>query len=190
LDPKSNEFDIVAIYRDACPKIVFENRLVPYDSVAFLVEVKKTLSLPFITKDLEKFEKLNNVRVSYRHAESEMDRPLRVLFYCESEIDSKELKRVLTEKEQSWDLCTILDKGIIAANKNLPFNKQVLGRTQHVFEGRNPLVKMMFFATTSTTKDISKGWMLYWNLFRSTAPHGRNLLIKGSSSKNLQRKTQ
>ena len=169
LEERSNEFDIVAIYQNSIPKIVFERRLIPYDSVAFIIEVKKKLTLPFIKADLEKFEKLNNIRISQKHDKSMLNRPLRALFYCESQIDDEELKALLSDKEQSWDLCTILDKDVLILNRNLPLNKMVFKRVEDVWEGRNSLLKGMFYASISTKFDISKGWMLYWNLFRSTA---------------------
>jgi hypothetical protein len=170
LKETSNEFDIVAIYQDAVPKVVFERRLVPYDSVAFIIEVKKTLTLPFIKADLKKFEKLNNIRVSKQHDKSMLNRPARALFYCESKIDKDELTNLLLEKEQAWDLCTILDKDVIILNRNLPLKKALSKGNEHLFEGKNPLLKGMFFASVSSNFDVSKGWMLYWNLFRSIAP--------------------
>ena len=105
-----------------------------------------------------------------------LDRPLRALFYCDSKIDIEELKALLLEKEHSWDLCIILDRDVIILNRNLPLNKMVFKRNEHVWEGKNPLLKGMFFASASTNADISKGWMLYWNLFRSIAkPTGKGL---------------
>ena len=169
LKETSNEFDIVAIYRDSIPKVVFKRRLIPYDSVAFIVEVKKKLTLPFIRADLKKFEKLNNIRISKKHENSMLTRPLRALFYCESQIDTDKLKAILSDNEESWDLCVILDKDVVILNRNLPL-KQFLSKSYvNHWEGKNPLLKSMFFASASTYRDIGKGWMLYWNLFRSTA---------------------
>ncbi len=169
LKETSNEFDIVAIYQDAVPKVVFERRLVPYDSVAFIIEVKKTLTLPLIKADLEKFEKLNNIRVSQQHEKSMLNRPVRALFYCESQIDTEELTALLLNKEQAWDLCIILDREVIILNRNLPLKKVLFKSNEHLWEGKNPLLKGMFFASVSSNADIRKGWMLYWNLFRSSA---------------------
>ena len=47
---KQNEFDVVAIYKNALPKLVY-SRFVPYDSVAFIAEVKQTLKLRFEVND-------------------------------------------------------------------------------------------------------------------------------------------
>jgi hypothetical protein len=176
LKEASNEFDIVAIYQDAVPKVVFERRLVPYDSVAFIIEVKKSLTLPYVKNDLEKFEKLNNIRISQKHNQSLLNRPLRALFYCESQIDIAELNKLLIEKELSWDICTILDKNVVIINRNLPINKMVFKSQEHIWEGKNPLLKGMYFTCTSTNVDISKGWRLYWNLFRSIAPKDGEVL--------------
>ena len=57
-----NEFDVVAIYRDAVPKLR-HHRLVPYDAVAFIIEVKQNLRLSFLKKDLMKLRKLNELKV-------------------------------------------------------------------------------------------------------------------------------
>jgi hypothetical protein len=169
LKETANEFDIVAIYNNAVPKIVYERRLVPYDSVAFLVEVKQTLTLQAIRDDLLKLEKLNNIRVSKKHEKSMLNRPLRALFYYESKIDPQKLNTLLLEKEQSWDLCIILDKDVVILNKTLPLNKIVFKKDKPIWEGKNALLKGMFFASASTYIDIFKGWMVYWNLFRSVS---------------------
>lgn len=117
---KENEFDIVATYKNAVPKLV-HHRLVPYDSVAFVIEVKQTLTLPNLEKDLGKLEKLSKLPVSNNRCGLYTDkrifkgyrinRPLRILFYFEAEAKEDEVFKLLEGSlAKSWDLCIILKK--------------------------------------------------------------------------------
>jgi hypothetical protein len=46
----------------------------------------------------------------------------------------------------------------------------IFKRDEPAWEGGNALLKGMFFASISTyTTGLFEGWMIYWNLFRSSA---------------------
>ena len=57
-----NEFDVVATYKTVVPRIVLkvhETSFLPYDAVAFIAEVKQTVTKAGLESDLKKFDKLD-----------------------------------------------------------------------------------------------------------------------------------
>lgn len=62
---EENEFDVVATYKNALPKIVLQRGktpFIPYDSTAFITEVKQTLTKSNLNKDLKKLGKLSMLK--------------------------------------------------------------------------------------------------------------------------------
>jgi hypothetical protein len=178
-----NEFDVVAIYKDAVPKLV-HHRLVPYDSVAFITEAKQTLTLPKLEEDLQKFEKLRTLQVADNRRRTFADkrvitvprihRPLRFLFYYEAEADMEKVRQLLEcEHKDAWDICVVLKRNAVIVNTTLPFVKTVWFKDSPVWEGKYPLLKGMFFTCTSIEGDFVDSWLIFWNLFRSTV-HEKN----------------
>lgn len=128
-----NEFDVVATYKISKPRLVFQLEnftFVPYDAVAFLIEVKQTLTKDAITKDLEKLRKLNSLKLTDRRFGPSIGGSvttksiLKILFYYEKEISSETLAEELG-KEDSWDIAVILkDNRLLARISSFPMLKK------------------------------------------------------------------
>jgi len=178
-DPRENEFDILALYKNAVPKLVY-GRFIPYDSVAFIVEVKQTLKLDNLEKDLLKFSKLNELIVGTRfllprpyetYSPLKIDRPVRILLYYEASIDKDKGFNLLNEKySDSWDILLIVKEGEVYLNTTLPLVTTAFKSTEFTW-GKIPLLIMMFTTCISIHGDFVNSWGIFWNLLRSEA-HG------------------
>ncbi|HML03608.1 MAG TPA: DUF6602 domain-containing protein [Candidatus Bathyarchaeia archaeon] len=174
-----NEFDVVAIHKNAVPKIVI-NRFVPFDSVAFITEVKQTLTVENLESDLIKLGKLSLLKVSDRSQIGnlpsnfnieKMRRPLRLLFYYEQKADFEKVKRLLeVDYKESWDLFVVLTQHLVICNTTMPLITNVMNRNAPMMDYGYPLLKGMFFACISTGGVFVDSWLVFWNLFRSIAP--------------------
>lgn len=177
-----NEFDVVAVYKNAIPKLVYQ-RLVPYDSVAFVAEAKQTLTLTALKKDLEKFRKLAELKTD-RHRfhlfpqihdrEGKypyLERPLRMLFYYEAKANGEKVHQLLCgELGKFWDICVILKKKVVLLNSTL-YLVETIKKPEHYTRDPNyPLIKAMFFTCWSIDGTFVDSWLIFWNLFRSTLP--------------------
>jgi hypothetical protein len=175
-----NEFDIVATYKNATPKIVYQ-RLIPYDSVAFIIEAKQTLKLDkkHLINDLEKFDKLNNLIVATHRVSGQypavsnpfkLNRPLRILFYYEQKADVNKFFNILVQFRKAWDLCIILDENRIVLNSTLPYFQHIIRKRYPKAKTASlighPLLKGMFFASTFVESNFVNSWTLFGNLFR------------------------
>lgn len=177
LTPKENEFDVIAIYTNAIPKVV-HHRLVPYDSVAFIIEAKQTLTLPNLKADLLKFDKISKLKVANNRpniiatsrvfAPFKIKKPLRFLFYYEGEIkDEKLIETLEGEHRKAWDICVILKKNIVFLNSTLPYVKTLWKDAHFARALKYPLLKGMFFTCLSLEGNFVDSWLIFWNLFRS-----------------------
>lgn len=175
---KENEFDIVATYKSATPKIIHQ-RLIPYDSVAFIVEAKQTVKVSEdnLIHDLEKFERLSELEVSkerfsnqninpYRFA---INRPLRILFYYKQSVDPQKFFDTLT-KYKAWDVCIILKENEIVLNSTLPYFKEEIKKKHPEAKTARligyPLLKGIFFTSAFIKNSFVDSWRLYGNLLR------------------------
>jgi hypothetical protein len=179
LKPEQNEFDVVAIYRNAMPKLVL-NRMVPYDSIAFIVEAKQTLTTPFLRSDLKKFSKLEELKVNPNRGkripdlidsqgkEVTLKRPLRFLFYYEAKADMKKVNQLLCgELGKFWDICVVLKENTVLLNKTLPFRFRL--NEQYDADLNYPLLKAMLFTTYNIEGIYFDSWLVFFNLFKSVA---------------------
>jgi hypothetical protein len=182
LKPEENEFDVVAIYKNALPKLVYQ-RLIPYDSVAFIVEAKQTLTLRDLRKDLKKLCKLAELKSEkYRlrllpklrdkqGKEVALDRPLRFLFYYESHAKSEKVHEILSgELCKFWDICVILKDKVLLWNSTLPSPFKPRNDWQFDRDVNYPLLKAMWFTSLAIEGVYVDSWLVFWNLFRSIAP--------------------
>jgi hypothetical protein len=164
LKATENEFDVVALHKDSVPRLV-HRRLVPYDSVAFIIEVKQTMTLENLEKDLVKFSKLDSLKVN---AEK---RPLRVLFYYEAKAEHAKAFELLDKYCNSWDVCVILKENITYVScTNEWVSKQFKGN-KFVQDPDYPLINMMFFTCFFIQRENTP-WLIFWNLIRSTKAVG------------------
>jgi len=183
--PKENEFDLIATYKNAIPKLVY-HRLVPYDSVAFIIEVKQTLKLPELKKDLLKFDKLNKLQVADNrtgiYASSgvftsfKVKRPLRFLFYYEAEAKVEKIFQILEgEYGKSWDVCVVLKDEVVFLNSTLPYVQERWKGAHFVRDFDYPLLKGMFFTCIFIEGNFVDSWLIFWNLFRSLIHSAKKL---------------
>lgn len=124
--PKENEFDVVATFKISSPRIILETegmRYIPYDAVAFLVEVGQTLDKSKLEHDLGKLSRVSllahygltgAVRLSSNHA---VERPLRILFYHEREVSWNVLVDLLRSSSDCWDLLFVVREGLLLVNR-------------------------------------------------------------------------
>ena len=126
-----NEIDIVATYKTATPNIVFEAgdmSWVPYDGVSFLCEVKSSLSKSSLESDLEKIEKLVDLRDSpedrfhtYTSTPYSVNHQLMCLVYDEENIADSSKSDLLEEYSDVWDLMLVVEEDEMYVNSTLPF---------------------------------------------------------------------
>jgi hypothetical protein len=183
LRPEQNEFDVVAIYKNTLPKLVYQRRVL-YDSVAFIVETKQTLTSSSLEADLKKFSKLDELKIDkYRlrllpklidmpGKEVTLKRPLRFLFYYEAEVEDKEVHRMLCgEFGEFWDICLIFKENVVWLNSTLPLIRRQWGDVPCVRDVNSPLLKAMAYTSVSIEGFYLDSWLIFWNLFRSAAPN-------------------
>ncbi len=178
--PEENEFDVVAIYKNAVPKLVHDIRHIPYDAVAFVTEISQTLDLSKLRKDLGKFMKLSKLQVSHerfrfrRYADPKaqgqinpvpsISRPVRVLLYYEAEASEKKVFNILTKNGDYWDMFLILKKKILLINTTLPIVSKWFKSDMPILEKSFPLLKAMIFICYSVEGRFVDSLRLFWNL--------------------------
>jgi len=129
--PTENEFDIVATYKTAVPKILLEHerqKFIPYDSVAFIIQVKQDLDKGKLKSDLEKFRKLRSLplypgrvpaSVEYPadlHAGGRNELPLSILFYIRKNISDRAMESLLREFKDYWDFLVVVEDKKLLVN--------------------------------------------------------------------------
>jgi hypothetical protein len=128
-DEGQNEFDVVATFRTASPRLVMkvgDMTYLPYDGTAFVIEVKQTLERTALKRDLDKLRKLDSFDTSNRFGRPafktsfSIERPLKILLYYEARIDENSLEELLNQYAQSWDMVLVFSKDILYGNRALP----------------------------------------------------------------------
>ena len=139
-----NEFDVVATYKTAIPKIVLEighGIFIPLDAVAFISEIKQTLTKTSLNEDLEKFKKLSTLPVSQnrmgsmgwrrrvRKGDEWGDKfvkegvPIpKILIYYESEIDEQFINEMLNSYKGFWDAIVLVKDDNLFLNPDSVLN--------------------------------------------------------------------
>lgn len=128
--PAQNEIDVVAVFPQARPQIVFETEgmtWVPYHGVAFICEVKSSLTTTALREDLQKTAKLQEIEREEGFGvtiggSANVDHQLKCLVYDKSSSVSEEtLLDILESKKEAWDLVLLVEDDEIIANPDLPF---------------------------------------------------------------------
>lgn len=158
-----NEFDVIATFKNACPRIVLEVdgvKFIPYDAVAFITEIKQTLSATHLKEDLEKLGKLNTFDCSERFggitftATSSIERPMKTLFYLDATIDEDTLHTMLLSNTESWDLLLVLSKDEVIGNRELPIVREVAIGTDKL-EVFSPHSLLQFILLTESSMTLA-----------------------------------
>lgn len=131
-----HEIDVVALFRQANPQIVFdieEMTYVPLEGVAFICEVKNKVDKGRLEGDLEKLSKLRNLTNSDRSfgpmisGDYTTTNQLLCLVYDQSQIADETRNELLWDYKFAWDIVLIIDDDEIFINTQLPssdiFNK-------------------------------------------------------------------
>lgn len=136
------EIDVVGIFNTTAPKIVLKaghSVIIPYDAIALLAEVKSVLNKERLTEDLQRLEKLMQLKVFenrfpikkiiginekvFGFPEMRADIPLRLLMYFKTPKDNTIRDELLNRYSGVWDIVFLVDKEEIILNKDLPFAK-------------------------------------------------------------------
>ena len=129
LTPEKDEYDVVATFNNACPRIVLLRdpmKYVPLDAVAFLIEVKQTLTKTDLGEDLEKLECISSSDTSGRFGATfkgafSVDYPIKILAYYEKSIKNDEFFKLLNEQLNNWDMIIIVKDDLLFVNPTLPW---------------------------------------------------------------------
>lgn len=178
-----NEFDVVTTYKNTLPRIILEagkTPFIPYDSTAFITEVKQTLTKSNFDKDLGKLGKLSKLKLGENvrlpklgvvHTQFRLGRPLRILFYYEKEMKDALIWQHLRRSEDTCDFLVIFRKNWTVLNSHLPIAKQISSDLKKP-EGRPaleqiyPLTKLMYYLTLSIEYPIMvNAWGIFETLF-------------------------
>ena len=137
-----NEFDVVATYKTAIPKIVLEvgdSKFIPLDAVAFIAEIEQTLDKNRLKKDLEKFKKLSTLPVSrdrigtliwksrkgdkWKEKFIKEDVPIpKISIYYERKINEQSLTKTLNSYKGYWDAIVLVKDEILLLNPDSVLN--------------------------------------------------------------------
>jgi len=177
---EENEFDLVAAYKNALPKIVMsihKRAVISYDAVAFVTEVKQTLTKPHLENDMDKLRRLSllklgqNVFIPPIRTPFSLARPLRILFYFEREIDEKLLWGSLVKSEHWCDFLVIADENKVFLNRHLPITKQIVADLKRqpessVLQPTHALMKLMYYLTMTVQYPmLVNAWGIFEKLF-------------------------
>lgn len=128
-----NEFDVVATFKTASPRIILESRdisYIPLDAVAFIIEVKQTLDKTKLENDIQKMKILKELRLSNRFGRT-LIYPMKIFFYYEKKIAKETLEKILVENSDFWDIVIIYQDDRMYANSHLPY----IARIQKILKG-------------------------------------------------------
>jgi hypothetical protein len=159
LKPSENEFDVVATFKNACPRLVLKTEgatYVPLDAVAHVVEVKQTLEMPGLKSDLDKLNVLDKVAAqfsfgSFFHGDWTVMRPLKILFYYEAAIDTGSMIALLSQRS-GWDMLAVFRDDLLLGNRSLPAFQRMKGNpsAENIAAIHpNALIQMLLVAAAS-----------------------------------------
>ena len=173
-----NEFDIVATFNSACPKIVFQTntlKYIPLDAVAFLIEVKQTITKPALKDDLDKMDYISKINTDGRFGVTftgmySVSHPIKILAYYDKQIDDEEFFNTLIEHLEDWDIILLVEEDILYVNPILPWvNKRW---KKHEIEKFHPhalfwiiliiSLSLTISPITNTASTFANMWMSYY----------------------------
>ncbi len=163
----SNEIDVIATFRNASPNLILkiqDTEFVPYDAVAFMIEVKERMDKSNLEVDLDKLRKIAMLPLTPDRCQPPLtgsyniERPLRILFYYDISIDDREEERLLLEHYSDWDLIVVLQKDVIILNMSLPISDilpEQFKNVQIFHWEQNPLVSLLLIILASVPMPLS-----------------------------------
>ena len=132
-----DEIDLVASFKNAKPRIIFETgsgagelKWVPYEAVAFICEVKSQLTKQAIESDFDKLESISQlnstiedrfgVTVSGNYT---IQDPLQCLVYDQESIADETLDDILMQNQEHWHMVLIVENDVLILNRRLPLSE-------------------------------------------------------------------
>jgi len=171
-----NDFDVVATFKNACPKIVLrvgDTNFIPFDAAAFIIEVKQTLNKENLAKDLEKLGKLISFDCSGRFGISftgqfSIDRPIKTLLYYESSVAGDTVVKMLLDNVKSWDLLLDFSNDVVIGNAALPIVKANMGADKllGVFASHSLLNYILLTQSSITLAPVTETMRVFLSLLR------------------------
>lgn len=145
-----DELDVIAAFSNATPRILFEAgpkggqlSWLPYQSAAFVCEVKSQLTKEALENDLGKLEKLAGLDETIEgrfgatiSGSLTVDYPLRCLVYADASIADDTLQELLQENKGYWDLLLIVETDALLINRNLPFAEAIVPEEPTIPKGQ------------------------------------------------------
>ncbi|WP_336363181.1 DUF6602 domain-containing protein [Halalkalicoccus salilacus] len=133
----NDEIDLVASFKEAKPKIMFETgsgagelKWVPYVAVAFICEVKSQLTKQAIESDFDKLKSISqlNPTIKNRFKASMGGKytiwdPLQCLVYDRESIADETLDNILMKNQEHWHMVLIVENDTLILNRSLPFSE-------------------------------------------------------------------
>lgn len=132
--PSQNEIDVVAVFPQSKPQIVFESNnmsWVPYHGVAFICEVKSALTTTALRDDLDKTGKLSEMEREGGFGVTigggvTVDYQLKCLVYDEVQsVSTETIYDILEQNKDAWELVLLVEENELIANPKLPFSETV-----------------------------------------------------------------
>jgi len=162
--PIENEFDIVATYKTAVPRIILKHegevnekksefKYIPYDSVAFIIQVKQDLDKGKLKSDLEKLKKIRSLPLCPGRIPASVTypntlyiggpsvSPLNILFYLRGSISNEAIESLLKEFKDCWDFLVIVEDKILLINYRIvtTLNKLAKENLQNLKRGSDKI---------------------------------------------------
>lgn len=131
-----DEIDLVASFSQAKPRIIFETgegkgelRWVPFESVAFICEVKSQLTKQSLTDDFEKLKSISMISEGINNrfgpiitGDYTLEEPLQCLVYDKSSIADATLDEILQDNNQHWHMVLIVENDVLLLNRTIPIS--------------------------------------------------------------------
>lgn len=130
--PSENEIDVVAIFPQSKPQVVFEAdnlSWIPYHGVAFICEVKSALTTTALRDDLAKTGKLAEIEREDGFGvtiggSTTVNYQLKCLVYDEvKSVSIDTIYDILEQNIDAWDLLLLVERNELIANPKLPFSE-------------------------------------------------------------------
>lgn len=145
------EIDVVATFKQSKPRVLLslgqeENSLkwVPFESMAFMCEIKANLTKKNLENDFKKLEPITKVSEGLEDRFGVtasgnycVDYPLRCLVYDEESISQETMSKILENNIEFWDLILLVKKDLLIVNHKLPIADYFKNRLEksNLFDG-------------------------------------------------------
>lgn len=164
-----DEIDLVATFAQAKPRIIFktggnegELRWVPFESVAFICEVKSQLTKGSLESDFDKLESLSLISESLDDdrlginigGDFTTTPPLHCLVYDRESIADDTLEEILKNNYENWDILLLVENDTLLLNRNIPLSETFVPSSEMFGPEQMPELPPHILAQVETEWDI------------------------------------